>query len=93
MLLSAATPGVVGLMDPGAIVSEPPSPPVPGLLAVPVSDAVSFSVLPRTQGFGSAEQLADVLSDGFTGLIVKHSEMLVLVLAGSTEPGTSPLPE
>ena len=36
---------------------------------------------------------AAVLSVGFSGLTVKHSERLELVLAGSTELGTSPSPE
>jgi hypothetical protein len=68
-----------------------PIPFEPGLFAVPVSDAVSFSVLPRTHG--SAEQVAAVLRVGFNGLTLKHSTVLELVLAGSIEPGTSPSPE
>jgi hypothetical protein len=70
-----------------------PIPFEPGFFAVPVSDAVSFSVLPRTHGFGSAEQVADVVSVGFSGVILKHSEVLELVVSGSNEPGMSPSPE
>src|SRR5437867_181852 len=67
MLLSAGLvpPPIVGKFEllPGLAGS--------GLLAVPESVAVSLSVLPRTHG--SAEQLADVLSVGVFGVMVKHS--------------------
>jgi hypothetical protein len=61
---------------------SPPVPLVPGLLAVPESVAVSLSVLPRTHG--EAEQVADVVSVGVTGVIVKHS------LLPSSSPGWTP---
>src|SRR5688572_9493884 len=78
MVPPAAAPPVTGLID-GYVVLGPP---VPGWLAVPVRNALSLIVLPRTHGV--AEQLASVDSVGVTGATVKHS------LVPSSSAGETP---